>query len=63
MWALITKFLLWIAGGGLKEVGAVIDKIGGMFRKPVAERKQENEESANDEFRAIEKGERPKWDA
>lgn len=62
MWALISKALLWIFGGGMKEVSGLLDKILGMFRKTEAERKQENEKAVEDEFRNIEKGGRPRWD-
>ena len=63
MWALISKALLWIFAGGIKDVTNLFDKIVSLFRKTSAERKQENEKEVDDEFREIEKGERPKWDA
>jgi hypothetical protein len=52
--ALLTGIFSFLNGG--------LGRLVKLFQPTLTEKKQDNAKSAEDEFRAIEKGDRPKWD-
>lgn len=62
MWALIAKGFAWVFGGGFKDVSALVSQIANLFRKSVAQQREENEKSAQDELKQVEQGGRPRWE-
>lgn len=62
MWALITKGLMWVFGGGFDSISKFLRQVQALFMKTEEEKKEENGKRVDDEFRGNEKDERPKWD-